>query len=113
VEITLHSLQRLRLKFLVYHTIQDLAKAHRPRLLASSMMDVIEDSLRSDDELTSRKLREILAGKFPNLPNVSLSTIKHCRKGVYSPTLLSTCQRSQQTKEKRLVSSSDQQPGEV
>ena len=80
VEISLRSLQRLRLKFLVYHTIQDLAKAHRQRLLASSMMDATEESLRSDNEPTSRKLREILAGKFPNLPNVSLSTIKHCRK---------------------------------
>ena len=40
----------------------------------------IEQSLKSDDELTARKLRAKLAGEFPNLPNVSLAAIKLCRK---------------------------------
>ena len=44
------------------------------------MMNAIEQSLKNDDELTARKLRTKLAGDFPNLPNVSLATIKRCRK---------------------------------
>ena len=96
--------------------IQDLAKAHRPRLLASSMMDAIEESLRSDDELTS-EIKGDISREIPQftkcVPVYNQTLPKGIRVGVYSPTLLSTCQRSQQTKEKRLVSSSDQQTGEV
>ena len=62
-----------------FHTIKDLPKAHRPRLLNNDMINAIEDSLRSD-ELTARKLKETMARVFPNLPNVSISTMKHYRK---------------------------------
>ena len=44
------------------------------------MMGTIEESLRSNDELTARKLRTKLSETFPNAQEVSLSTIKRCRK---------------------------------
>ena len=44
------------------------------------MMNTIKQSVKSDDELTARKLKAKLAGEFPSLPNVSLATIKHCQK---------------------------------
>ena len=77
-EVTLRSLQHLHLKFQSFHTINDLAKRRKPRLLMKEMMNTIEQSLKSDDELTARKLKAKLAGEFPNLPNVSLATIKRC-----------------------------------
>ena len=43
-------------------------------------MNAIEQCLKSDNELTARKLRTKLAGEFSNLPNVSLATIKCCQK---------------------------------
>ena len=64
-EVTLHSLQCLRLKFQSFHTINDLAKRRKPRLLIKEMMNTIEQSLKSDDELTARKLKAKLAGEFP------------------------------------------------
>lgn len=79
-EVTLRSLQRLRRKFRTFHTVHDLAKTRKPRLLTKEMMNAIEESLKSDDELTARKLKTKLAGEFPNLPNISLATIKRCRK---------------------------------
>ena len=79
-EVTLRSLQRLRRKFQTFHTVHDLAKTRKPRLLTKEMMNATEESLKSDDELTARKLKTKLAGEFPNLPNISLATIKRCRK---------------------------------
>ena len=40
----------------------------------------MEDCLRSDDELTTRRLKAKLREKFENFPEVSLSTIKRNRK---------------------------------
>jgi len=83
VEVTLYSLQYLLLKFLKYLTVQDLPRAQRPRLWTADMMNTIDYSLKADDELIARKLKEKLAGIFSlNFPNVSISTIKRCRKGV-------------------------------
>ena len=79
-EVTLRSLQRLRHKFQRFHTVNDLAKRRKPRLLTKEMMNTIEQSLKSDDELTARKLKAKLAEEFHSLPNVSLATIKRCRK---------------------------------
>ena len=80
IDITLRSLQHLIAKFSKYHTIQDLTRAHKIKLLTANMMGTIEESLRSNDELTARKLRTKLSETFPNAQEVSLSTIKRCRK---------------------------------
>ena len=42
VEVSLRSLQRLHQKFQRFHTIKDLARATRPRILTDRMMNTIE-----------------------------------------------------------------------
>ena len=79
-EVTLRSLQRLRRKFQRFHTVYDLSKAKKPRLLTQEMMNAIEHSLNSDDEMTASRLRAKLAGEFPSISDVSLATIKRRRK---------------------------------
>lgn len=79
VEVSLRSLQRLRQKFQRFHTIKDLARATRPRILTDRMMNTIEESLQGNDELTARRLKAKLDDRFVDLPDVSLSTIK-CRR---------------------------------
>ena len=79
-EVTLRSLQRLRRKFQRFHTVYDLSKAKKPRLLTQEMMNAIEHSLNSDDEMTASRIRVKLAGEFPNISDVSLATIKRRRK---------------------------------
>ena len=76
VEVSLRSLRRLCAKFETAHTIQDLPRKSRPRLLTADMLSTMEQSLRKDDELTARKLRTTLGEKFADFPNVSLATIK-------------------------------------
>ena len=80
-EITLRSLQHLCHKFQNFHTVHDLTKTTKSRLLTKEMMNTIEQSLKSDDEMTARKLRTKLAEEFSNLPNVS-ATIKLCQKEI-------------------------------
>ena len=60
----LRSLQRLHLKFQSVHNINDVAKRRKPRLLTKEIMNTIEQSLKSDDELTARKLKAKLAEEF-------------------------------------------------
>lgn len=78
--VSLRSLQYLSLKFKKFHTIRDLHRAPKKRLLTTEMMAAIEDNLRNDDELTATKLKRKLSEKFTTFPDVSISTIKRCRK---------------------------------
>ena len=78
--VSLRSLQYLSAKFKKFHTIRDLHRTPKKRLLTPEMMAEIEDSLRNDDELMARKLKRKLSEKFTNFPDVSISTIKKCRK---------------------------------
>ena len=58
------------------HTIQDLPRKTRPRLLTEEMLSAMDQILREDDEATARRLRATLCEKFPSSPEVSLATIK-------------------------------------
>ena len=78
--VSLRSLQRLWSKFQKVHTVRDLPRATRPRLLTAEMVSVLEDCLRNDDEMTARKLKTKLGENFNNFPNVSLATIKRNHK---------------------------------
>ena len=78
--VSLHSLQHLCAKFQRMHTIQDLHRASKPRILIPEMVTVMEESLTSDDKLNTRKLKNKLGEKFVQLPEVSLSTIKRRHK---------------------------------
>ena len=79
-EVSIRSLQRLCVKFQLMHTVQDLPRAPKPRLLTPEMVATIEESLRNDDELTSRKLKQKLGENFAELPDVSLATIRRNRR---------------------------------
>ena len=78
--VSVRSLQRLCSKFNKKHTIRDLPRATKPRLLTPEMLSTIEDCLRNDDELTARKLKAKLCEKFTNFPDVSIATIKRNRR---------------------------------
>ena len=81
-EVSIRSLQRLCVKFQIMHTVQDLLRNFKARLLTPEVVATIEDSMRNDDELTAKKLKCKLGEKFPELPDVSLSTIKRCRREI-------------------------------
>ena len=78
--VSLRSLERLWRKFQAVHTILDLPRATRPRLLTREMVLAMEDLLRNDDEMTARRLKTKLSENFPTFPDVSLATIKRNRK---------------------------------
>ena len=78
--VSLRSLQRLWSKFQKVHTVRDLPRATRPRLLTTEMVSALENYLRNDDEMTGRKLKTKLSETFSNFPSVSLATIKRYRK---------------------------------
>ena len=80
ITITLRSIQHLCAKFSKFHTIRDLTRAHKTRLLTTDMMKMVDESLQSNNKLTSKKLKTKLSEKFPSIQGVSLATIKHCRK---------------------------------
>ena len=75
-EVSARSLQRLCQKFERMHTVQDLPRKPRPRLLTDEMLSAMDQILREDDEATARRLRSRLCEKFANFPEVSLATIK-------------------------------------
>ena len=72
IHVTLRSLQRLWAKFRSLHTVLDLPRSARCRLLTRRMLKSMDDYLRNDDELTARKL----SAKLADLPDLCLSTIK-------------------------------------
>ena len=78
--VSLRSLERLWRKFQTVHTIQDLPRATRPRLLTREMVLAMEDLLRNDDEMIARRLKTKLSENFLTFPDVSLATIKRNRK---------------------------------
>jgi len=75
--VTIRSIQRLLTKFKLFHTIKDLKRKSRARLLTPAMLDKVEEFMRGDDELTASKLRDKLCDYFgPNDKVPSISTIK-------------------------------------
>ena len=63
-EVKLRSLYRLCDKFQTRHTVRDIPRVTRPRILTKEMLSTMEDCLRSDDELTARRLKAKLREKF-------------------------------------------------
>ena len=79
--VSLRSLQRLWHKFQTLHTIQDLPRATRSRLLTREIVLAMEDLLRNYDEMTARRLKTKLSENFSTFPDVSLATIKrNCKE---------------------------------
>lgn len=57
VEVTIRSLQRSCAKFEKMHTIKDISRAPKCRLLTPEMLSAMDNCLRNDDELTASKLK--------------------------------------------------------
>ena len=76
ISVSIRSLQRLCVKFDTFHTVENLPRAARPRLLSCEMLATMNNLLRNDDDLTARRLSNKLREEYTNLPDVSLSTIK-------------------------------------
>jgi len=54
IYVNVRSIQRLLAKFKVFHTISDLKRKPRRRLLIPEIPDQLENLLQIDDELTAR-----------------------------------------------------------
>ena len=88
VEVTIRSLQRLCVKFEKMHTIKDISRAPKRRLLTPEMLSAMDNCLRNDDQLTASKLKTKLLERCTNLPDVSLSTIKRLENQCISVCML-------------------------
>ena len=80
--MTIHfrSLQRLVKKFAITKSVCDLPRSRHNSRLNTVQTIFIDTTLTENDELTTYKLKLMLAQKWPELQNVSLSTIKKCRQ---------------------------------
>jgi len=64
IYVNIRSIQRLLPEFKSHHTITDLKRKPRRRLLSPEMLDYMKNLLQSKDELTARKLRDDLCTKL-------------------------------------------------
>ena len=60
-------------------TVIDRKRKRAPKILQSKHLSFIDDAMANDNELTARRLRDLLEEKWPEL-KVSLNTIKRVRK---------------------------------
>ena len=91
--VSLCSIQHLWRKFHTVHTIRDLPRATRPRILTRKMVLAMEDLLRNDDEMTARRLKTKLSKNFSTFPDVSLAIIKrNCKESGWVCTRPHCCQ---------------------
>ena len=74
------SLQRLIAKYLTTGTVKDLHRNHRSSRLTPEQEKFIDDEMADNDELTAYQLKKKLTAKWPELRDISVSTIKRYRK---------------------------------
>ena len=79
IDTTPRSLQRLIKKFKVHHTVADLPRRRKTKIITTEMLKMIDRLLEGNDELTARMIRRKLEDKFPQL-QVSLATVKRARR---------------------------------
>ena len=80
ISVSLMSIYRLLKKNERTGSIVDLKrKPSTPRILRAEHLKFIDDALAEDDELTARRLRNMLEEKWPGL-KVSITTIKRALK---------------------------------
>ena len=60
--------------------IKDLPRKHRSSRLTAEQEKFVDDEMADNDELTAYQLKERLTKKWPYLRDISISTIKRCRK---------------------------------
>ena len=78
--VSLVSIYKLLKKFERTWNVRDCKrKASTPKLLHPEHLRFIDDALAEDDELTARRLKDLLEERWPEL-RVSIPTIKRARK---------------------------------
>ena len=78
IKISIKSLHLLVKKYKLTHSVNDRPRRSVQRMLTPEHYKLIDNAMCADDELTTRKLRELLTEKYPGL-SVSLSTVKRAR----------------------------------
>ena len=99
------TIQRLVAKYRSTGSVADLPrKRSRAKRLTEEHAIFIDNSIADNDELSAADLRSLLTKKWPELKDVSLSTIKRCRKELgWVATAPRYCQLiREQNKQKRL-----------
>lgn len=79
IVVSAASIYKLLKKAKELGSVVDRNRRHTPRILCTEQLKFMDEALASDDELTARRLREMLEQKWPDL-KVSLTTIKRARK---------------------------------
>ena len=78
--VSLVSLYKLLKKYECTRSVVDRKrKLSTPKILQSEHLRFIDEAMAEDDELTARRLRDMLEEKWPEL-KVSISTVKRVRK---------------------------------
>ena len=88
VEVSIRSLQCLCAKFKKMHTIKDMSRASKCRLLTPEMLSAMDNCLRNDNELKASKLKTKLLERCTNLPDVPLTMIKRLENQCISVCML-------------------------
>ena len=81
ISISLQSLFSLVKKYNETGKLIDMPRRKRPRKLTREMMEMLNQLLSKNDELTARRIRSSLLDKWPSL-QVSLPTIKRVRREI-------------------------------
>ena len=79
IYISNRALNKLIKKYREHHTYQNLLRSKRRSVLTREQVKFIDKEMEKNDELTARKMHELLLERWPNL-NVSLSTIKRAKR---------------------------------
>ena len=83
ISISRSALYKLLKKYSRCHTIADLKRAPRPRILQGEHYRFIDDTMAERMDLTARQLYRLFKEKFSAI-EVSMSTIKRARLGYAS-----------------------------
>ena len=79
IDISIKSLYLLVKKYALTQSVIDRRRRSVPKMLTAEHYRIIDEAMCANDELTTRKLRELLTEKYPGLV-ISLSTVKRARR---------------------------------
>ena len=79
VDVSVRAIYHLVEKYRTKGIVKDLPRRKRPRILSQQMRQFIDEELQKNDELTSTRIKEMLAEKWPDVV-VSTTTIKRERQ---------------------------------
>ena len=79
VDVSVRAIYHLVEKYRSKGTIKDLPRRKRSCILSQGMRQFIDEEMQKNDELTSTKIKEMFAEKWPDIV-VSTTTIKRERR---------------------------------